>query len=303
MWYLLLIIFPILLIIYNRWSWIHSYWHFKSIPGPEPLPFIGNMLQIFLGRKTVGDLCLEWYREYPGKPLVGFYNMMQPHLMIRRLDYVQTILVKEFALFSDRVPSRPKKINLSDEFLFVAAGNKWKVMRAKSTPIFTTDKIKGMIDPMSKCIDKIIDSIDRNGSADIEHSRLIHSYIIDATANTVFGIESDDLSNPSSDFYKNCKSLFNLTPKTFIYNLLYFAFPKLSSLLNIPLVPTEITIYFRRLIEKTSSRRKSLGVRKNDILQLLIDLKDKGQVDVDTWDEADSHLKFAEPFTTSEQIG
>lgn len=302
-WILVSVCLILLWYLYDRLSRVNTYWVLKGVPGPEPCPFIGNMVQNITGKKSFGELCLEWSREFDYKPLLGLYNFVKPFLMVHGVDYVEAVMIKNFSHFMDRAPPPPSKVNLSDQFLFIATGKKWKALRYKLTPVFTTGKLKGMVSQMSRCFHNTHQKIKRNSSVEIRSDEFIQSYIIDVTANIVFGIESSDLSDRDSIFWSMSQRMFQFNWKRFVSFVLYFVFPELAAIFKIPFVPSELTAYFQKIVEQTTSQRRNSGVKRNDIIQLLLELKDKGHVHVDTWDEADEYLKIDEHNKTTAIVG
>ncbi|XP_031791849.1 cytochrome P450 3A8 isoform X2 [Piliocolobus tephrosceles] len=94
--WLLLVITLVLLYLYGT----HSHGLFKKlgIPGPTPLPFLGNILSC---RQGFWKFDMESYKKY-GK-MWGFYDGRQPVLAITDPNMIKTVLVKEcYSVFTNR---------------------------------------------------------------------------------------------------------------------------------------------------------------------------------------------------------
>ena len=65
--------------------------------------------------------------------------------MIRDLDLVKNVLIKDFNQFSNRYSySDPHSDGVGANTLFFAKNPKWKNIRSKLTPVFASGKIKQM---------------------------------------------------------------------------------------------------------------------------------------------------------------
>lgn len=85
----------------------------------------------------------------------------------------------------------------------------------------------------------------------------------------------------------------------------FFAFPKLMKALGISFQSPHVTNYFQNIIQNTLNYRKENNIRRNDFIQMMTQLKEKGQVEVQTWDvnEEDAYLKTDQAISTSEKFG
>ena len=110
--------------------------------------------------------------------------------MIRNLDFVNEILRTAFDHFTDRNFMIDEKVNPLDGHLFFLRGNKWKYLRNKLNPIFTSSKLKGMHDEIDKCGDNFVECIDKIADGrDFDLKELLARYTTD-----VIGMESFQLA-------------------------------------------------------------------------------------------------------------
>lgn len=99
----------------------------------------------------------------------GIYFFTKPALLITDLDFLKTVLIKDFSYFHDRGErwkySRNDQIwnmrfsgayyNAKDDplsgHLLNIEGDYWKRLREKLTPTFTSGKIRHMLPTLGKC--------------------------------------------------------------------------------------------------------------------------------------------------------
>lgn len=79
------------------------------------------------------------------------YMLFKPTLVIADPDLIRSVLTKEFNSFHDRGVYWNKKVDpLSDNLIFMP-GKRWRNMRIKMTPTFTSGKMKQMFSIQKEC--------------------------------------------------------------------------------------------------------------------------------------------------------
>lgn len=79
---------------------------------------------------------------FPNEEVIRIYRMTTPDLLIRDLDIIKNIMIKDLELFEDRGLCFSKK-GLGNN-LFLADGDTWRVLRSRFNPIFTPGKLENM---------------------------------------------------------------------------------------------------------------------------------------------------------------
>jgi len=87
-----------------------NFWQKLGIPYVKPTPFVGNLRDCVLLKTTVGEQLQRIYNDPTDKPYVGIFSLVKPSLLLRDLELVKNILVKESQNFMDR------KFTFGDKF-------------------------------------------------------------------------------------------------------------------------------------------------------------------------------------------
>jgi hypothetical protein len=138
-----------------------NFWKKLGIPYLKPLPFVGNLKEVVLQRVNIGNNLKKIYDNHSDKPYVGIFVFDHPCLMIRDLDLVKNILVKDAHNFIDRSVYVDEKVDpLIGKILFLLRGQRWRQVRVNLTPVFTSAKMKMMFHLVKICGKELVEYLD-----------------------------------------------------------------------------------------------------------------------------------------------
>lgn len=262
-------------IIYFWFKKKFTFWEdrgFPAIPAKFPLGSVGEM-----GYKVhSSDLLKKFYDEHKGKtPAIGMYWLTQPVLMPTEPELVKEIFVRNFESFPDHGFYSNEKDDPLCGHLFFLKGQRWKELRAKLSPTFSSGKIKMMFGNVSTIGDGMIEYLKATAdeSGTIEMKEVLASYGTEVISSVAFGFETKCLGNPSNEFRKVAKAVFSPpkweTMKFFFMN----SFQELSKFLGLTFNTKETIKFFVDVINNSLHYREKHDVQRNDFLQLLIQIR------------------------------
>ena len=139
-----------------------KFWQKLGIPHIKPTPFVGNLRECAFQKVNIGKHLQQIYEEHRDKTYVGIFSFDKPILLIRDLELVKNILVKDFQYFIDRVISFDETLDpLFSKTLFVMKGQLWRHWRSYLTLAFTSGKMKMMFYLVDTCGKELADCLDK----------------------------------------------------------------------------------------------------------------------------------------------
>ncbi|XP_004522876.1 probable cytochrome P450 6g2 [Ceratitis capitata] len=257
----------------------YSYWRRQRLPYIEPALIFGNLKGII---KSECDPC-GWFQylynheKAKEHPAVGIYIFNKPSLLIRDLELIKTVMIKDFNYFSNRYTSSdPHSDSLGSDNLFFAKNPTWKEIRVKLTPVFTSGKMKQMfplIEGVAREYDKYLCSLKvdaKTNSTVIEVKEPNALYTTDVIAITAYGLQANSLNDPNGIFRRNGKKIFTFNWLRSLEAKAFFFLPIVVKFFGFKVFSTDTTIFLRDTINRTMEERMHTGTTRNDLIDILI---------------------------------
>lgn len=254
-----------------------TYWQGLGIACEKPNPLLGNFTGL-RSRRSFTDIWLEHYKRFKGSgPFSGFYWFSQPAVLILDPQLMKTILVKEFSKFSDRgLYHNPEDDPLTGQ-LFMLEGAKWKTLRQKLTPTFSTGKMKLMFPSVHRVAKELITAVRKRSTEGenqvVELKDMLARFGTDVIGTCAFGIECNSLQNPEAQFHIMGRRMLSEQRHGELGNALAFHFPDLVKKLHWKMIPDEVSEFFMNLVADTVRFRETNQVERNDFLDMLLALR------------------------------
>ncbi|KAG7299396.1 hypothetical protein JYU34_016343 [Plutella xylostella] len=275
--YLIIAIIAVLIYFYGTRNF--SYWNKRGVKHDDPIPVFGNNFRQFFQMISITDIVAEQYQKYPDEKVVGFYRANEPRLILRDPELIKKVLVTDFPYFYSRGLNPHKDvIEPMLKNLFFADGDLWKLLRQRITPAFTSSKLKAMFPLIVERTQKLqqIAATAASLQEEVDIRDLMARYTTDFIGACGFGIEADALNDEDSTFRRLGKRVFTVTKRDAFIVLVKLIMPKLFK--NLPFLDPDIEKNSVALVKSIMEQRNYKPCGRNDFIDLLLELKEKGKI-------------------------
>lgn len=252
------------LLIYKKCYSQYQLFKKMGVPGPRPLPFVGNFHTRLDG--PVSDTDIKWNRKY-GR-IYGFYDGSRPILSVSDPRVYKKILIKDFNVFTDRF--EPPKHETLKNTLFFLPGQKWKRVRTICTPTFTSSKLKNIFSIIRDCMPGVMENLEAASEerSDVDCKKLFGAYALDVIARSAFAANIDTHRDPNNSFATNLSKFFTIS---YWRSILILLLPSVASYFQVIFTTPDSIEFFGTVVRKLIQERKQNPGDYNDLLQHLID--------------------------------
>ncbi|KAL3280180.1 hypothetical protein HHI36_017680 [Cryptolaemus montrouzieri] len=300
--------FGILMIscVFLMWLWLknrYSYWSNRNIWSP-PYTFIwGNMKSVLFQECSFADITLKHYELFKsaGKKYGGIYMLWLPMFYPIDLDIIKSIMQVDFQHFVDRGVYYNEKADPLSAHLFAIEGKKWKLLRNKLSPTFTSGKMKMMYETVVDCTVGLFKVMDKEIGNSVDIKDILGRFTTDIIGSCAFGIDINSLENPDSEFREKGKALFHRSYLDNIKQFILFMAPNQMKKLNMKSLSDDVTNFFMNVVKENVAYREENNIFRKDFMHLLIQLKNKGKL-VDDEKLDSENLTDGENTITMEEI-
>lgn len=131
-----------------------------GIPQPKEVPFFGCMGVKIFRKSQMNAMIKNLYNFNKEAKYIGFHFFSTPTLLIRDIDLIKNITIKNFDYFAYH---KEFVDGLNDPLfgknLAFINGDRWKEVRNLLSPAFTTSKMRGMFITISNCAKNFMEQL------------------------------------------------------------------------------------------------------------------------------------------------
>ncbi|XP_058807990.1 probable cytochrome P450 6a20 [Phymastichus coffea] len=272
---ILLAIVIVLVYIYFNLTRNFNYWKKRQVPGPKPTILFGTFKNVKLGRIHLADYFKSIYDTYPNEPAVGLFAGDTPMLLVKDFEMMKDVLIKNFSRFTNRGFTVHEDIDPLGKNLVLLNYDTWKPMRKNLTPAFSRGKLKEMFYLINECTDNFAKYLESLAMKDdpVECRDLTAKFTTDVIGVCAFGLNTNSMSDDKSEFRKVGQD-FLANSWTNTIRIGIRSLPYWMALILKPIARNEKMIkFFTNILTDTMEYRKKNGIRRNDFVDLLMDIK------------------------------
>ncbi|CAD1468265.1 unnamed protein product, partial [Heterotrigona itama] len=160
------------------------------------------------------------------------------------------------------------------QHLFFLESERWRPLRSKLSPIFTSGKLKEMFPLVVECagnLEKFLDRVSDSGQP-VECHEMSAKFTTDVIGSCAFGVSMNALEDEDSEFRKMGRRIFrDFKPQA--RNICRQLAPWLMKVLGRFLQSAEVNNFFINLVRSTMQYREENNVNRPDMINMLMELK------------------------------
>lgn len=257
----------------------HNVFKKQGVPHLTPIPVFGSGLPIVIMKYNLIDLLQHIYDSHPEAKYVGYYEGTRAQILIRDVDLIKSIFLKNFEYFPHhhRFFGRERDRLFGNMMLFLK-DEKWKNVRSAVTPALTSSKLKGMFASMSNYAMVFADYVSKLGETErqVELKGLITKFTNDFIVDHVYSVKVDSIKDPNNMFYVYGRKDVNIDGfLRCIKVLLWRCYPMVARLLRLQVLSDKTSNFLFNTTSSVVRARDEQGIRRPDILQTLMDGRNK----------------------------
>nr|AQS60680.1 cytochrome P450 SF [Sogatella furcifera] len=288
-----------------------NYWKDRGVPYLPGSAIFGNMSDVILRRASMGENLVKMYKELEGHKFGGYFQFQTPVLMVRDPELINNFLIKDFGNFHDRNLPISEDFDLMGSSLVSLTGQRWRSLRYKLTPTFTSGKLKRMFSQIVSCSDDIIEhvgTVPRGEAIDVRD--LMFKFTINVIGSVAFGLQIDShkaVEGRNKVFIEMSKRFFRPSTVQFVKFFYRMSYPRLMETLGIRMNDSEMDEFFTTLVADTIRLRqaeekdtRSNNKRREDFLQLMMDMRNSTRSSKE--EVATGHTRSEEHMEAEDQL-
>lgn len=261
----------------------YSYWKRRGVPYLEPTIPFGNFGPLVRKVRSIGQNIHDLYYA-TSEPFVGVFLALRPALLVKDPKITKDILIKDFQHFRNRGFLLDANVDPLVANLF-SSDQKWKEMRTKQSPAFSSAKLKGMFStivdcsrPLEECLKQLTKTSD-----EIEVREIFSRFTTNVIASVGFGLNIDCFNEPNNEFREKASRLFQSNFRNTFRLAISFLCPLLTRLIGIRFVDKDVSDFMVDTVRQTLEYREKNHVVRKDYFQLLMQIRNGGAVQEDNW--------------------
>lgn len=264
---------------------VYTFWQRNGFPtlAGSKIPF-GAMESVVKRQRSFGMAINDIYQNSRER-FLGIYLIFRPAILVRDAELARQMLVQDFVSFHDRGTYCDEKNDPYSGNLFNLPGERWKSLRAKLAPSFSSGKIKSMFGTVDDVGNRMLEYLDKTVSEEegkvIELKELFSKYAIDIIASVIFGLEVNSFVDPNNPLKKVSSILNSPTLTSIVRGTSVFLFPIVQQILVRLRIPDPVAIAMKAMVRQTVEYREKNNYHRKDMMQMLIELRNTGKINLD----------------------
>ncbi|XP_073960469.1 probable cytochrome P450 6a23 [Choristoneura fumiferana] len=266
----------------------HDYWTNRGIFSPPAFPLVGHILSVVLFKEQGGMCFKRIYNKYRGLKFLGTHQFFQRTLVIRDPALIKRVCVTDFAYFVDRGFFFNEEVDpLAGSVLFLR-GQEWRRLRAKISPIFSPNKLKGMfpiIENTAQEFLKRVAALPTRAGAEhvkindedavlVDSEKLVGGYTADAIVPCAFGVKSQVMDDDNDPFAVALQAFYEMSLSGLFEKTMRQFWPAFSLFFRMKIIPQKTHDFFYNIVTSVlRDRENGVVERRGDFIDMMMALR------------------------------
>ncbi|XP_026726535.1 probable cytochrome P450 6a14 [Trichoplusia ni] len=247
----------------------NNYWKKRNV-----LQVGDIMLKFMINKVSLPEICKKVCDEHKAD-VIGTSTGTVKILLLTNPQDIQAVLTGDFQKFHSRGFLINQNDLLSDNLLFMNDIQKWKMIRQKLTPVFTSARLKNMFYIMDRCARDFVDLVDDNPLLKRKPYTLIYTYTTAAIGASVFGIDTQAKSTMDSPYVDMIWKALSPSLKGSLTLLTANLSPTLYKFLKLKFLGDHED-FFINVMKNVFESRKNDTEKRHDFIEICLELKKQG---------------------------
>lgn len=270
------VIVTLLVILVRYW---YNYWTREGFPSAKKsIPF-GVLGSVVAQKQSFGEAIRDAYLRHTG-PYLGIFFLFRPVLLLRDPELIKKVLINDFDYFSDRGFPYDEENDPVGANMTAMPCDKWRIVRAKLSPTFSSGKLKAMFRTMDEKTRLLEQHLDAVGD-EVRLKVPVEHLMVSALAAIFCGVEVNAFQQPDHELVEMARLFFspeNVKDKIRVASI--FLLPNVMMWLRLSFLPTETAQYALSVVRKVIGMRKTdPSTIRNDFIQTIMELMNEDQKD------------------------
>lgn len=252
------------------------YWNRRklmSYPASFPFGSLDNLLK--KEHDVVGVQFKKFYDYFKShsQPHGGVFVLTSPVYVPIDPTILKNIFIKDFQYFNSKGLYQNEKDQPVHGNLFQLAGDKWKNLRTKLSPTFTSGKLKIMFSTVKDCATPLVASLEKHADEGslVDIKDLATKYALNVIGSVAFGIDCGAFEE-ESEFRFYAKKMFEPTKARALIRAFAIACPDFAKKFGCLTFEKDEEIFFSNVARDNAKYRDENDVTRNDFFQLMLEL-------------------------------
>ncbi|KAJ8733657.1 hypothetical protein PYW07_014208 [Mythimna separata] len=227
-------------------------------------------------KESIPIMVKKIYNDYD-EPYIGMTQGTIPTLVLKQPEDIKAVLAGDFQSFHSRgIIANPNDL-LADNLLFMNDFQRWKIIRQKLSPVFTSAKLKSMFYILEQCSRDFVVYLEDNLHKHEKPFNALYTYTTSSIGAAVFGIDTQTKNTMDSPFLEMAWKTLEPSIKQNIIITVSNVFPSLYKMLQLK-VFGEYEDFFVGAVKKVLAERRQETTKRHDFIDICLELQKQGMM-------------------------